>query len=150
MSIIALVIFFIIILLWTHRPKSSKRRTLKGNDIHSSISHNGTHYPSNVQDFLCEESPAFCQDNAQKGLNELEQTTQSRGYIPHANQPNHVANMWKCDQSQKAARIYDGTGREVGTIESDDHVIVRGKTVNLCVGDASEMHLTSRFSSTSS
>ena len=58
-------------------------------------------------------------------------------------QPNHTTNMWKCDVSQSI----DGA---VNEIACDGFRPMGGKAVNMNVGDASSMHITSRFAGTKS
>ncbi len=72
------------------------------------------------------------------GLNELEQTTQSRGMVPTLNQPDHTSNLWKCDQSQ-----YSIDGQ---SYEADICTPLRSKVISQSPSDISRSHLTSRFS----
>ncbi|MGL5936557.1 MAG: hypothetical protein ACRCZI_13165 [Cetobacterium sp.] len=74
------------------------------------------------------------------GLHEVEQNTRSRGYIPHANQPNHVANLWKCDQSQ--CNQEDMSDRNE---YNSDITPVRNPVVQMDSNGSSNMHITSRF-----
>ncbi len=47
-------------------------------------------------------------EEAVGSLNDLEQDVFVRGAIPESNQPNHTANMWKCDFSHAA--MIEGAG----------------------------------------
>ncbi len=82
-----------------------------------------------------------------RGLNEIEQTTRSRGYIPEVNQPNHTANLWKCDQSHPQLK---NDGQRDTVFDSDYPTPLRGSMVNMNVYDVSDMHLLSRFGSINS
>ncbi len=79
----------------------------------------------------------------QRGLNDLVQDTGSRGYVPYQNQPDHVANFWKCDYSH--ARQQEGAGCLDTVFASDYPTPLRGAAVNQDVGGVSNMHLISRF-----
>jgi hypothetical protein len=81
------------------------------------------------------------------GLQELEQDTKIRGCVPYANQPDHVGNMWKSDQSQTS----ESCGRDASqSYEDDIETPMRGKVVNLHPSDSSNMHIISRFGCTPS
>lgn len=83
------------------------------------------------------------------GLREIEMTPISRGIVPVQNQPNHVANLWKCDisQSQSNAMVCE----EADTPVAFDFITpVRGKIVNMDVDDSANMQKISRFGSVSS
>lgn len=82
------------------------------------------------------------------GLNELEQDPQTRGFVPYANQPDHIGNMWKSDQSQS-----NGSGcgsNKYNSYEADIYTPIRDMAVNQDLFDVSNMHILSRFGSTSS
>jgi hypothetical protein len=82
-----------------------------------------------------------------RGLFELEQSTGCRGTTPLANQPNHTANLWKCDQSQMSTNACDSISNGY---TSDIYTPCRGKMVNMGPSESSNMHITSRFASTDS
>jgi hypothetical protein len=83
------------------------------------------------------------QESMQRGLNDVEQSTISRGVVPYQNQPDHVANLWKCDYSHP--RTLEGAGCLDTIFASDYPTPLRGAMVNQNVGDVSNMHLVSRF-----
>lgn len=80
------------------------------------------------------------------GMNEIDQTTWSRGFVPNPQQPNHTANLWKCEYSHP--NIRDGQRETV--FESDYPTPMRGSAVNMRIGDISDMHIISRFGATNS
>ncbi len=83
------------------------------------------------------------------GLREIEMTPVSRGMVPIQNQPNHIANLWKCDLSQSQANTM--VCEEADTPVAFDFITpVRGKVVNMDVDEASNMQKISRFGSISS
>ncbi len=81
----------------------------------------------------------------QKGLNELEQDTLFRGLIPNQNQPDHTANLWKCENSHPKILENAGVGCPDTVFASDYPTPLRGAVVNQNVDDVSNMHLISRF-----
>lgn len=78
-----------------------------------------------------------------RGLSDLEQSTASRGIVPHQNQPDHIANLWKCEYSH--SKMVDGRGYLDTSFASDYPTPLRGAIVNQNVRDVSNMHLLSRF-----
>jgi hypothetical protein len=72
------------------------------------------------------------------GLREVEMTPVSRGVVPVQNQPNHVANLWKCDlfQSQSNTMVCEQADTPVAF---DFITPVRGKVVDMDVKDALDM-----------
>jgi hypothetical protein len=82
-------------------------------------------------------------------LNDLEQDVSFRGIIPDADQPNHTANLWKCDYSHPQIAI-NGAGNPVTSFSSDFITPLRGAKVAQDVCDTSRAHLISRFGSMSS
>jgi hypothetical protein len=86
----------------------------------------------------------------QKGLNELEQDTMFRGVIPQQNQPDHIANLWKCENSHPKILEGAGAGCMDTVFASDYPTPLRGAAVNQNVDDVSNMHLVSRFAVTRS
>ena len=152
---IGLIIFFLIVLVWLYRMNHAanvkKMRMLKLKK--ALMQPIATREPEvqphgvTVEQLLCKENKEFCEDNADiqtRGLHELDQTTQSRGVIPMANQPNHVANLWKCGQSHFSDINNDRTE------DLDDYLSTRSKSVNMKVDDVSGQHLASRFNTLSS
>ncbi len=85
---------------------------------------------------------------SQRGLHEIEQTPLTRGFVPEQNQPDHVANMWKCDYSHP--NLVEGAGCLDTVFASDFPTPLRGAAVNQNVEDVSNMHLISRFAVTKS
>jgi PBP1b-binding outer membrane lipoprotein LpoB len=71
-------------------------------------------------------------------IREVELDNNIRGVAPMVNQPNHTANMWKCDVSQSV----DGV---VNEIACEGFGAMNSKAVNMNIGDSSRMHITSRF-----
>lgn len=107
-------------------------------------------YSTTVDEVMCRSNPEFCtkDDMPARGINDMEQTTVTRGYVPTANQPDHVANLWKCDQSHcDTPNQYND---ELQDQVADVYIPSRTKVVNLHLKDASDMHVTSRFSSVAS
>lgn len=88
------------------------------------------------------------QDSMQRGLFDMEQDTVSRGIVPYQNQPDHIANLWKCDYSHP--KTLEGAGCLDTIFASDYPTPLRGSAVNQSVGDVSNMHLISRFATISS
>lgn len=79
----------------------------------------------------------------QRGLNDLEQTPISRGYKPYQNQPDHIANLWKCEYSHPG--IVEGAGCLDTVFASDYPTPLRGAVVKQNVSDTYNSHLVSRF-----
>jgi hypothetical protein len=73
---------------------------------------------------------------------DVEQDPRSRGLVPQQKQPDHIANLWKCDHSQP---------KHANTVCSERDarftygVTMRRPVVNQNVGDVSNMHKISRF-----
>lgn len=84
--------------------------------------------------------------SSKKGLNELEQSTRSRGYVPEILQPNHTANLWKCEYSHPQM----SNGHLDTVFASDYPTPIRGGAVHLNVSDNSCAHKLSRFGSVDS
>lgn len=90
------------------------------------------------------------------GLNELEQDPQTRGFVPYANQPDHVGNMWKTDRSQSGASECGCTSecphntKKYNSYESDIYTPLRERAINQNIADVSNMHIISRFGCVSS
>ena len=82
-----------------------------------------------------------------RGLNELQQTPRSRGFLPDINQPDHTSNLWKCDQSHPQML---SNGQQDTIFASDYPTPLRRSMVNLGVDDVSDMHIISRFGSINS
>lgn len=150
MDNIGLMIFFVIILLCIYRVNCHAKKTkmvritqpvlVKQMDTQPKSA--SEPYAQTVQQLLCNENKEFCeggQTPQSRGLFELEQTPQSRGRVPSANQPNHVANLWKCGQSHFSGNSDD---REDF---ANDFVPKRSKSVDMKVSDVSNQHLASRF-----
>lgn len=147
LSVIVVLIFLFIV--YTVTKSSGKKTSAMTNRQQINIIDDG--YNTLVNKELCAKNPEFCTEDdtpVARGLNEIEQTTQSRGYIPYANQPDHVANLWKCDQSHCENLSKDRD--EMQDYIADVYIPSRAKVVNLHIKDASNMHITSRFASTSS
>jgi hypothetical protein len=87
---------------------------------------------------LCDSDNAVNNDR-QRGLSELQQTPRSRGLVPGVNQPDHISNLWKCDQSHPKIR---SDGQYDTSFGSDYPTYIRGAVVNMQVEDVSGMHLT--------
>lgn len=130
-AIFCLVVIFLLISL-VHNKPAPKRRCGCGH-IHCK----GCRLSKPIEAiYATEEAPT------QRGLYELQQTTRSRGFIPSSNQPNHTANLWKCDLSHPKVV---GSGQYDTIFASDYPTPIRGSSVNLTVQDVSNMHLVSRF-----
>jgi hypothetical protein len=86
-------------------------------------------------------------DIALKGMNELENSTQSRGRVPYANQPNHIANRWKCDYTHPMAKSNKDGVVNIDFTE-DTYSPLRSAVTNMNVQDCSDQHLSTRFGST--
>lgn len=84
-----------------------------------------------------------------RGLNELEQNNVSRGTVPLANQPDHTQNLWKCDQSHDSGDLNCTDTHNGESITAEIYTPIRGKAVNQGLGDISDMHMVSRFGTTS-
>ena len=154
MTSIAILTIFVIFIIFVSRSgrsykqkKKSVRFMLPPKSMHK-CHHKHTcncahcrkqHIPDMVIDFV---------GNENSGLNELEQDTQTKGFVPYANQPNHVDNMWKSDQSQ-GTEAYSGAN-EISLYESDIQTPMRAKMVNMDIDDTSNMHIMSRFGCTGS
>lgn len=141
-NIISVIIVILIVIIFIKAVGKSNQIQKKRRVISSS-----THKPSILTDNVIYDmgcgKRASCPDDlhaAVAGLHEVELNTRTRGYVPHANQPNHVANLWKCDQSHCDQE--DMTDRNEYNSEAN---VVRGAVVNMSNDDASNMHLTSRF-----
>lgn len=100
------------------------------------------HQENSLYDLGCGGRKVACPDDLHAsvmGLHEVEQNTRMRGYVPHANQPNHVSNLWKCDQSQCT--------QDDMMMRNDymtDTAPVRAPS-GADAQDSSNMHITSRF-----
>jgi hypothetical protein len=92
-------------------------------------------------------------DVPMQGLNDIEQTPQSRGYVPHSNQPDHVSNMWKSDSSQQTPTKYqehylgEYFGNNPAGYKDADITKFAKKVSNVNVSDNSAAHKVSRFAS---
>ncbi len=83
-----------------------------------------------------------------RNLNDVEEAPDSRGIVPQQNQPDHVANRWKCDHSHP--RVIDG-GRYADTVFASDYPTpLRNFAVNQTIGAISDGHLLTRFGSVGS
>lgn len=160
MTSVAILIFFVIFIIFvckiSNYKKTKSMHSKKKHQMHMpNLGHCG---PNCKCGPVCKhtmydrvnysDSQVHGSHDAQMGLNELEQDTQTRGYVPYANQPDHVGNMWKTDQSQMNT-MCNGDSK-IYSYESDIQTPMRGKMVNMDVGDVSGMHIVSRFGSTSS
>ncbi len=77
------------------------------------------------------------------GLNDLSQDVNSRGNVPAPNQPDHIANLWKCEHSH--ARQLEGSGCLDTIFSSDYETPVLDSVMSQSVQDVSNMHKVSRF-----
>lgn len=140
LSGIVVVIFFIIVFMVM--GSSKKKRSVKPAPM---IFHNvaPTAVPLRKSEItmnaLCQQNKTFCNSGPIVGMHELELDTQVRGQVPHANQPDHTSNLWKCDRSHSSHEdILEGF------VNADDYMN-RAKIVNQDVKDSSDMHIMSRF-----
>jgi hypothetical protein len=113
-------------------------------------------------DALCTENPAYCEDNMpMQGLNDMEQTPQTRGYVPMMNQPDHISNLWKSDDSQQNNNSpYKQEYKEKYLNEfmvvaptnapPEKETPIKASAVSMSVKDTSKSHITTRFASDSS
>lgn len=126
MGIIILVVFiiFFVVYLNSGDKKAHKQMICNKNHIHL--------------------KPSVRQSLGYKGcvdsVHETEQDTQTRGVVPSMNQPNHIANFWKSDQSQTS----DGSDCDKQST-LDFYRCSKNNAVNQDTKDVSNMHLTSRF-----
>src|SRR6476661_9778612 len=157
--VIVIIILLLVFSLYNAIPKKSHRKSrsktaggARGMDKHSSLSDYESQSLEESKEsargtpleFLCKENRVFCEatenDPQAPGLHEVVQHTRSRGYVPEATQPNHVANMWKSDYSQ-----CDSDDAVERNEHYSDKTPKRISMVNLSQDDQSNMHLTSRF-----
>lgn len=108
-------------------------------------------------DSLCDENSAYCIDHdvQPQGLNDIEQTPQSRGYVPYSNQPDHISNLWKSDSSQQTSSKYQEhyLGEYFGNNPNDnrdDLTRFSKKVKNVNVSGNSASHKISRYASDTS
>lgn len=144
MTSVAILIFFIIFIIFVsashNSRKQKKMQPKRAPRIHiSKCKH--TEDPHHVHSDLHVDAPVM-------GLNELEQDTQTRGYVPYANQPDHVGNLWKSDQSQINESCHGPS--QIHSYQADIQTPMREKVVNLGVNGVSDMHIMSRFGCISS
>lgn len=141
---VMIVILIVIILLKAIGKRHTRKHISRSTPQMIPISKD--EYP--LYDLGCGGKKVACPDDLHAsvmGLNEVELNTRSRGYVPHANQPNHVANLWKCDQSHcdQDESLYRN---EYNT----DITPMRTPAAHMTNDDVSNMHLTSRFGSVTS
>lgn len=154
-AILIFVIIFIIFMCKIHNYSKTKSMTHKKKHHMPNRGHCG---PNCKCGPVCKhnmysrmdhsDSQAHGVHDAQMGLNELEQDTQTRGFVPYANQPDHVGNMWKTDQSQINETCHGPS--KIHSYTADIQTPMRGKVVNMGVDDVSNMHVMSRFGCTAS
>lgn len=144
--IVAIIIIIILLLIWAYYYTQQKRH------YNHYIHRRGHAFPVGHDEYkllnkkLCLQSDPECNmmeyKTPARGMHELEQDILYRGFLPNAAQPDHTANLWKSDQSQVDDKQY----QEIkGEHIADNYMPSRGRIVNLCVGDQSNMHLASRF-----
>jgi hypothetical protein len=108
--------------------------------------HNKHHAPCDTDEYLTFRSdiPKTTEitnlDRSDSTLNEAEQDTQTRGSVPPMNQPDHVANFWKSDQSQ-SSEFYQNNKQDM----FDKYMGTKGSAAIMNPTQASNMHVTSRF-----
>lgn len=139
MAGILLVILVVLIFLMSCQKKSPES---KGCDADKK---SGSAYFTNIDDIRITESKMDSQTHS--GLKEIEQTPRSRGMVPTQNQPDHIANLWKCDSSLSNIMVCEQMDKPIAY---DFVTPLRGKVVNMNVNEASEMQKISRFGSVSS
>lgn len=150
LGVIIVVLFLVMVAMKSPSKKSNKHKPICVAESSSAKGPGERDYllAYTPMELLCKENKAFCAESSKApivGLTEVEQHTRSRGYVPHANQPDHVANLWKCDQSQCSQD--DSISRnEYYT----DKAQPRSKSVNMLTEDVSNMHKVSRFAATRS
>jgi hypothetical protein len=136
---IILILIIIILIIYINGTNNSKSRAQFARQQYV--------YPSDGSFYSVGYDPTALYGTALSGQNgsirEVELDNTIRGVVPVSTQPNHTANMWKCDTSQSD----DSTVKEIVC----DHFRPMGNNVvNMDVGDSSRMHITSRFASTGS
>ena len=140
MEFIILVIIVVIIVLYLDSGKGGKKPTEVKLELPKiSIKTAASKVPAKV----VASQPA--QDSCQQSMHETVLDTQSRGYVPPMNQPDHIANFWKTDTSQ-----YDGQAYGDNQDTFDVYMCTKNNAINQTMADASHMHLASRFLTLSS
>lgn len=139
MDSIILVVLLILIVLITYKSLNSVKR--KRPTKHKMYSEPPSYYSADVERTAVIEGDTM----TQRGLNELEQDTRSRGIVPEADQPNHIANLWKCD-----AEIPIKDCAYSSPMVYDYDTQLRDKVVNMDQNENLNMHVLSRFGSTCS
>jgi len=159
MTSIAILIFVIIFIIFVCKVRYSKQKYMAHKKkYHAHTLSRGHCGPNCKCGPVCKhdmysrmdhsDSQAHGAHDEQMGLNDLEQHTQTRGFVPYANQPDHVGNMWKTDQSQ-INEVCHGPSK-IHSYTADVQTPMRGKVVNMGVNDVSNMHVISRFGCTAS
>jgi hypothetical protein len=82
-------------------------------------------------------------NNVVNSMWDMEQNTDYRGVVPDLNQPDHVANFWKCDYSH--ANYIEGAGCLDTIFASDYPTPLRGSMVKQDVNSNMRTHIMSRF-----
>lgn len=105
--------------------------------------HNKHHAPCDTDEYLTvlpKTTEITNMEQSGSTLNEAEQDTQTRGSVPPMNQPDHVANFWKSDQSQ-SSEFYQNNKQDM----FDKYMGTKGSAATMNPTQASNMHVTSRF-----
>ncbi len=80
--------------------------------------------------------PTERSEHEDPGLNDMDQTTKTRGERAKTDQPNHTANMWKAEFSQPQ---FDCHGRLDNRLNYSVETPLRVNVVNLDVNDVSKI-----------
>jgi hypothetical protein len=143
-SVLLVLIIIIIIYKWYTGNEKRRNRCLDEDDVPIFKSKNS----DPLSDLDCTHPKGLCPEDVKArvtGLNEVEQNTKSRGIVPYANQPNHVANLWKGDHSHCSQE--EAIDRND---EKSDAMPRRNKVMNMGRDQVSNMHIVSRWGCTSS
>ena len=151
-GILITLIVLAVILFYTDKPKYKKQRCKsKSRKIVYNIPNievMGNQYPKYTNIITYDEDPmtqlerVSTVDDKPRSLREVEQDTLSRGFVPEKNQPNHTANMWKCEYSHPQL---NDLGQPDTIFGSDYPTRLRGTVEYSDIITASNMQQISRF-----
>lgn len=86
-------------------------------------------------------------ETRETGLNDIEETVSARNHNPFPTQPDHTANLWKCDHSH--AKMAEGRGYLDNSFAVDFPTPIRGGK-QAHVSECSNTHIMSRFGASAS